>query len=85
MSKQFENMIIVPEKQLPALQPATGKEQEVAAESGTHVTLALTTVLLLGRARSPRQHHGQISSLRKVEVKLSSHTPSAYIHSTNVY
>lgn len=35
MSKQFENTIIVPEIQLPALQPATGKEQEVAAESGT--------------------------------------------------
>ena len=33
MSEQFTTEIIAPEKQLPALQPATGEEQEVAAKS----------------------------------------------------
>lgn len=50
-----------------------------------YFSMALITLLLPGSPRSPGQHLGQISGLRKWLGRwLSPHTPGSYIHSTNM-
>lgn len=67
------------------MQPATGKEQEVATESDTrHCGSDHSAASWEGEVprAAPRT---DLKSQKITDVKLSSHTPSAYIHSANIY